>query len=249
MPLKISGFEIGVIDDIVLRDDASVYITFSVNEKDVKWITKDSILMIIKPLIGSAHIDVYPSLGSKVLKSGSQLTLIQNNSIDEMLSKLEPAVDNITKILENINYITNYIVKEDSDLMQSMKNINILTKKLSTNPILTSITGDKKSTKNIIKSLNETTKIMKDVHSLTSSLNTQIISPSSDLIKELNFIMKDVKQKLDALDSTVKVIGKYDGDLVMIKEQIVAGVQKSNEIMTKIDSLMQDDESSEIVLP
>jgi ABC-type transporter Mla subunit MlaD len=56
MPLKFSGFDIGVIDDISLNNDGTVYMTFSVDENNRKWITEGTVLMIIKPLIGSAHM-------------------------------------------------------------------------------------------------------------------------------------------------------------------------------------------------
>ena len=61
--------------------------------------------------------------------------------------------------------------------------------------------------------------------------------------------MKDVKQKLDALDSTVKTVGSYDSDLVELKEQISVGLAKSNQIMDKVDAIMQDNTSAEVTLP
>ena len=38
MPLKFSGFNIGVIDNISLKDDGTVSIVFSVNEENKKWL-------------------------------------------------------------------------------------------------------------------------------------------------------------------------------------------------------------------
>ena len=138
-----------------------------------------------------------------------------------------------------------------------MQNIKNFTAKLSSsNSILSSITGDEESTKSIIESLNKTTEIMKELHTIsknisktTSSLDADIMNPASSAIKELDAIMKDVKQKLDALDGTVKAVGSYDKDLVELKEQISVSVQKSNQIMDKVDALMQDEQKSEVTLP
>lgn len=257
MPLKFSGFDIGVIDDISLNNDGTVYMTFSVDENNRKWITEGTVLMIIKPLIGSAHIEVYSAIDNKILEEGTGLIMLKNNDINDMISKLEPAVDKIVSIINSIDSITSEIAKDDSNLKQTMQNIKDFTAKLSSDDsLLTSITGDKESTKSIIASLNKSTEIMQELHTIsknisntTSSLDSDIMNPASSAIKELDEIMKDVKQKLDALDGTVKAVGSYDKDLIELKEQISVSLQKSNQIMDKVDSLMQDDEKKEVTLP
>jgi ABC-type transporter Mla subunit MlaD len=257
MPLKFSGFNIGVIDDIALKDDGTVYMTFSVDEKNRKWITNGTVLMIIKPLIGSAHIVVYSAVDNKILEVDSELMLLESNDINDMIAKLEPAIDKMISIINNIDEITAYIAREDSDLMLTLLNIKNFTASLSnSDSILTTITGDKESTQSIISSLNKTTEIMKELHEITQNINTttssldsDIIAPASSAVKELELIMKDVTQKLNALDGTVKAVGTYDKDLVELKEQISVTLDKSNQIMDKVDSLMQDEEKNEVVLP
>lgn len=257
MPLKFSGFDIGVIDDIALNDDGTVFMTFSVDETNRRWITDGSVLMIIKPLIGSAHIEVYSAIDNEILDAGTELTMLQNNDINDMISKLEPAIDKVISIINNIDSITSDIAKDDSNLKLTMKNIKKFTDKLSSSDsILSSITGDKQSTKSIIESLNKTTEIMEELHKIsknisktTSSLDASIMDPASSAIKELDAIMKDVKQKLDALDGTVKAVGSYDTELIELKEQISVSVQKSNQIMDKVDALMQDEQKQEVTLP
>jgi uncharacterized protein YoxC len=91
--------------------------------------------------------------------------------------------------------------------------------------------------------------ISKNISKTTSSVDSNIMNPASSAMKELDLIMKDVKQKLDALDSTVKAVSSYDKDLVELKEQISISVQKSNQIMDKVDSLMQDEQKNEVTLP
>jgi enoyl-[acyl-carrier-protein] reductase (NADH) len=115
--------------------------------------------------------------------------------------------------------------------------------------LLTSLTGDKQASKSIISSLKQTDKIMKDIQKVTATLHRDIIEPSSSAVKDLDYILKDVKKKLNALDATVNAIGSYDKDLIHLKEQISAGLEKSNQIMDKIDSVMQNEKSSEVTLP
>jgi len=257
MPLKLSGFKIGVLDTIKLNDNGSVYMTFSVNKKNKKWLTKGTILIVTQPLIGSANIDVYTSLDSPKLKVGSELMIMRNDNINDTIVKLEPVVGKINNIITNIEIITSNLSKTDSDIAVTMSNIKeFTTKLLKNNSLLTTITGDKESTKNIILTLNKTTKIMNELDTITtnigkttSSLNQDIIKPASSVIKELNLIMKDITKKLNKIDGTVTIIGDSNQDLLNIKEQIEVGLQKSNLIMDKIDSILQNNNQNEIPLP
>jgi uncharacterized protein YoxC len=97
--------------------------------------------------------------------------------------------------------------------------------------------------------MQETHAISKDIHTITSNLHEEIIAPSSDAILEINTILKDVNEKLKALDGTVKSIGSYDQDLLLLKEQISVGLAKSNEIMDKVDAILQDNSDAEVTLP
>jgi len=257
MPLKFSGFKIGVIDKIELKDDGNVFMTFSVNTKNRKWIAKESILMLRKPLIGSTYIEVISSIDNEVLNENATLKIIKSDDINDMISKLEPAVDKIIKIINSVDKITYYLARDDSEIKHTLQNIEKLSYKIANDDsLLTSITGDKSSTQNLINTINNTTKIMhdlqkisKDISKISSSLDDDIIQPTSSTIKELDLIMKDVKQKLDTLDSTVKTVGSFDKDLVELKEQISVGLVKSNQIMDKVDAIMQDKPKEEIKLP
>ena len=114
---------------------------------------------------------------------------------------------------------------------------------------MTSLTGSKNSTDDLINTFSSLDKMMENIEKITAHLDADIVNPSSSAIKELDLILKDVKIKLEKLDGTVESIGGYDEDLVLIKEQISTGIQKSNQIMDKVDSLMQSNDSDEVPLP
>ena len=257
MPLKLSGFDIGVIDKISLKDDASVYVTFSVDEVNRKWITEGTSLMIIKPFIGSAYIEVHSVINNKVLKADAHLPMVQSNDINDLILKIEPIIDNVIHIINNIDDITSYLASDDSDILITLKNLKKFSATLAKNKsLLTTFTGDEKSTKSVITSLNNIKKIVYDLNKITKNIDNlvlkidpEIVKPTSSAMKELDIIMKDVKRKLDVLDSTINVIGNYDSDLVELKDGVSTTLKKSNEIVEKIDSLMQDEEKEEVELP
>ncbi|MDF1874739.1 MCE family protein [Sulfurimonas sp. SAG-AH-194-I05] len=247
MPVKFSGFNIGLIDDIKLNDNGSVHVAFSVQKKYKKFLSEGSVLIIIKPLIGSPHIDLFTSVDTPLLKENASLTLISSDNINDIIMSLQPVVQKAKAILDNVHTITNYLASEDSELIQILQNMNTLSAKLAKNDsLLTSLTGSKKATKDIITSINETKHIMQnikkithDMSKITKALNKTIIQPSSATIKEINKIMKDIKKKL----------GSYDKDLLQLKEQITVGVAKSNQIIDKVDALMATESDAEIQLP
>ena len=257
MPLKFSGFNIGTIDKITLNDDASVDITFSVNKSNAKWVSKGSVLISTVPLIGQAYIELYTSLGSPPLKNGASLPLLSNDNINDLIKSLNPVVKKALNVLNNINIITSDLAKKNSDFRQTLHNLNKFSKKLANNDaLLTSITGDKKATKNVISSLNKTIVIMNNIEkithvmdTITSSLNQTIVNPASSSLKHLDLIMKDVKRKLDTLNGTVNAIGGYDKELLQIKEQISVGLVKSNQIIDKVDNILSDQKTKEVKLP
>ena len=239
MPLKYSGFDIGVIDNMELNDDGTVRMYFSVDEINRRWITQDSVLMIRKPLIGSSHIELYSAIDNDLLKNGGTLMLLLSDDINDMITKLQPAVDKIISIIINIDKLTLSISNVDSDLMTMLRNANSFTAKLSDDKsLLTSLTGSKNSTDDFISSLSSLEKMMANIEKITKHLDADIVNPSSSAIKELDLILKDVKDKLEKLE-----------DLSLIKEQISTGIQKSNQIMDKVDSLMQSSDSQEVTLP
>jgi len=238
-PLKYSGFDIGTIDGMELNDDGTVRVRFSVKEKNRKWITKDSVLMITKPLLGSSHIVLYSAIDNELLAPESEMTLLLSDDIDDMITKLQPAVDKIISIINNIDKITLAIAKDDSDLAMMLKHANEFTKKLAKNDsLLTSLTGSSNANKDFIKSLNSLEKMMENIQNISENLDSDIVKPSSSAIKELEAILKDIKLKLEELD-----------DLKPIQDQISTGVEKSNQIMDKVDAMMQDNDEEEVPLP
>jgi ABC-type transporter Mla subunit MlaD len=249
MPLKFSGFKIGQLDSMKLRDNGSVKITFSVNEENRKWINIYTYLLLKKPLIGSAYIEVLATSGNKLIKQNSKLPIILTDDINDMVTKLEPAIDNLLNIISNMNEITTNLNKKDAPLNKTLQNLERFSSKLAnSDSLLTSVTGDKKSTKSLINSLNQLNSILNDLKSISKNLNHDLIKPTSSSIKNLNKIMIDIKDKLNTLDPLVKSVGGYDKEINSLKENLTITIEKSNQLLNKID-LMLNDEKEEEILP
>ena len=250
MPVKFSGFTIGSIEQMQLLDDGHVKTIFAINAKNRKWINRYTYLLLKKPLLGSPHIEVLSTSGIEPLKPNSKLPIIITDDIDDLVNKLEPVVDKLLHIITNVETITANIADANSSLNVTMKNLELFSAKLAkSDSLLTSVTGDANATRSIIDSIHTTNKILKDVKEVTHSLKGDIIAPTSASIKELHAILIDVNQKLKTLQPLVQTIGRSDQDVKALQESIQTTIEKTNQLMEKVDAALIDKESKEVQLP
>lgn len=257
MPVKVSGFTVGRVDSIQLKDNGAVKLTFSVDKENKKWVAKESLLMIRKPLIGSTYIILYSAIGNETLKEGTTLEHIVSNDINDLVLKLEPIVIKMGKIVDSIDKITTYISKDDSELMKIIKNIEQFSSTLAQNKsLLTSLTGDEKATESFIKSINKMyslinnfTKVGSNLNTTSDNINKDVLPLLKEFMQELNVIAKDIETKLKSLDSVIEKVSSSDKDIVTIKKQIKTGISKTNKIIEKVDNLFLDKRNKKVVLP
>jgi len=122
--------------------------------------------------------------------------------------------------------------------------------------LLTSLTGDANATKNVIRSLDDMKEITQNIKQTTQNINTlsasldkKILKPSSKSLQELELILKDVKHKLDMLDDTVASIGSAHQDIENMKETLRVAIEKSNQVLNKVDAILGDEKKGEVELP
>ena len=280
MPLKFSGFEVGVIEDIHLNQDGTVKMDFWVREQHVKWVNRDTFLVLKRPLIGSPHIEVHTQAKQDALKANSQIKIIISDDINDMISKLEPAVGTLVNIINSADQITALALNEEDGLQKILSNLekvlsnieqfsssiaqsesllttltgdesstenisNILNnmERFSGNisqegSLLSIITGDRNSTQQLIAALNETAGIMQNLSGLTRGANSSLVQPSTKAIEQVNQLLAHVRRQLISLDPMIKTIANSDQDLLEIKKQVSVGLEKSNEIIDAVDSLL-----------
>lgn len=257
MPLLYSGFEIGQISDIELTENGKVHLMFEVKQSNHKWICEDTLLMLEKPLIGSTKIDVMSSLEYPLLKPDSIVSIIIRDDINDMITNVEPIINELETIVSSINSVTSALADEEGDLSVSMKNLRVFSERLGSNKaLLTTITGEEKSAEVLRTALQDAalmTKEMRNVaeefNAITKTLHNDVVQPSSASLKVIDAILRDIQQKLVAVDGTVKAIGSYDETILELKDEIRLGISKTNQMVEKIDALLQQKQRDEVELP
>lgn len=257
MPVKVSGFQVGRVDTIKLEDNGAVTVTFSVDKSNQKWVAKDSLLMVRKPLLGSAHIILYSAIGNPILKEGTAIDSMVSNDINDLVLKLEPIVMKMGKIVNSIDKITTYLARDDSEIVKIIKNVEQFSSTLAQNKsLLTSLTGDEESTQSFINSIKKLNslisnfnKVGSNLNRLSSDVNKDVMPLLKEFINELNIIAKDIESKLKSLEPVVDSVSKSDKDIIEIKKQIKTSISKTNQLIEKVDNLFLDKKNEKVNLP
>lgn len=257
MPLLLSGFEIGRIDNISLTHTGLVDITFSVNERNREWITQNTKLTLKKPLLGSPYIDITSNHELPLLEPGSIVSMTVSDDINDIINKLDPTIQQLSTIIADLAILTAEFSKPDGALLATMKNIEAISTKLNESPsLLGSVTGNPDDGNTLSSTLNESKKtilkLQKTIdltNELVAGMNEAIVQPANQILLQMQEIMQDVSGKLQALDNTVNAIGSSDKEILILKQQLLESVEKTNSLIDQVDYLLQNTDSSHLELP
>jgi uncharacterized protein YoxC len=132
----------------------------------------------------------------------------------------------------------------------TLKHLETYSNKLvEDNALLTTLTGDPASTKQLKTALSEAEQTLSELHTMASDLNSSVVAPSDEAMQQLDTILKDVNHKLETLEGTVKAIGSYDTDLIELKGDIRAGVEKTTNLIDRVNTMLGDEKPAEAPLP
>ncbi|NCN43662.1 MAG: hypothetical protein CO158_07730 [Piscirickettsiaceae bacterium CG_4_9_14_3_um_filter_43_564] len=257
MPLLLSGFEVGYIDDIHLTETGQVNLRFYVNEMNRKWITENSRLMLKKPLIGSPYIEILSDRTSPLLEEGHEVEMTVSDDINDIIIKLEPTVNQLIAIVADLSLITHQISNPDGALFQTLNHLEVIIRDLKESPsFVSSLTGNPEDGQTLSDTLNRTQASIETlqqtilgVSGLVENLNETIVLPSKDIMVQVSTILTDVTLKLNTLESTVQAVGGTDQDILILKQQLLKSVEKVNQLIDKVDYMMQDENSNRLELP
>lgn len=242
MAVKYSGFDIGMISDIDLETTEKVKIVISIDEHYRRFITVGSELVLTKPLFGLPYIELKKTSNKKLLPVNGKMKMVITDDINDMIARLQPIAKKLINIVENLETITGEIASDNSPLNKSLVNLEKFTSKLANDDsLLTTVTGDKTVAKKLVISLDSLEKTFQNIQSISNDLNTTIANPTSASINNINAILLDIKQKLKKLNPTVDTIAKMNPEIKNIKKDIQYATSKSNELLDKVDGLLNDD--------
>ena len=248
MPLRFSGFEIGNISNMILLNNAEVKIVIKVKKMYKEWITRDTKLIINKPLIGSPTIDIVTESKLFVLRDGEEIRhVFIKDDIDDIIAKLLPIVKKLQKIVDNVEVATHKIASSDGTIGKSIKNLEKFTAKLASDKaFFTLLTGDKNSTKSFNDAIKSSKNVMigvndtiKEANKTVVELQKRFLPPFIGSANDLEKIMRDVRRKLRRLDKVVGELSSSRSDIRRLKKDIRVNMHKTGKIIDRAGRILK----------
>jgi phospholipid/cholesterol/gamma-HCH transport system substrate-binding protein len=257
MPVVFSGFNIGKVHRLELNDKGIVLIKVKVAQKHVKWIKVDSSFILYRPLIGAARIDVITTnLNSPPLPEDKIVVVETVNDINDAIKKVQPLIEKITKIADNLEHLTNDFANPKGDLHRILGNAQSITTTLSTKKsILEMAVADEESVHSILEALKKIKDIVTKIDRMADKTDAQLYGKEGTL-PNVNTILKDIAGKLQKLDTTVDNINKISKDTSegmkdfrMLRSDIDDAVNSIDDVVKKLDALISSKKDPEFKLP
>jgi phospholipid/cholesterol/gamma-HCH transport system substrate-binding protein len=106
--VRLSGINVGTVENINLVSDTSVRVEILVDENTRKFIKKDAVASIgSEGLMGNKIIIINPGTGGKMeIENNDIVQTIQPINMDDILISLKTSIDNTSNITSNLSKIT-----------------------------------------------------------------------------------------------------------------------------------------------
>lgn len=264
MPVVFSGFDIGKVQALELNDKGIVLIKIKVPDRHVKWIRSDSSFILYRPLIGSARIVVNtdnfksPPLDENKIP---EVTIV--NDINDAIAKIEPVLQKVTQIADNVELLTRNLSDPKGDLNRVLGNAEKITTNLASKKSLVEMAvSDEES----VKALNDSLKKLKDITTNVDRILTKVdkmadktdseIYGKDGTLPQINVILKDIAGKLQKLDKTVDNINKISTDTSegmkdfhILRSDIDDVVKTLDDVVKKLDAIIGSKKAPEFKVP
>ncbi len=257
MPILFSGFEVGQVEDLGLYENGEVLVTISIPEHNKKWLRSDARFLLENPLIGKAKITLRSSINYPPLEEKVILRMQIKDGINEIITNIQPVILELQNIVSNINALSDSLADKNASFQTSLKHAETFSQRLASSPnLLHTVTGDEKSASRLHQAISQLNLALEDIRSLVqntdkgiSEIREEVVKPANRSIEELDLIFKDIHQKLQELDGTVKAIGQSDKDIKYFKDEMKRLLDEANEISARLNSLIGEEPQENIRLP
>jgi phospholipid/cholesterol/gamma-HCH transport system substrate-binding protein len=264
MPVVFSGFDIGRVHKLELNENGIVLIKIKIPDRHIKWIKVDSTFVLYRPLIGSARIVVSTNnFNSPPLPTNKIVEVTTVNDINDTIKKVQPLIEQITQIAENIERLTNNLSAPEGDFNRILGNAEKITKNLSAKKsLLEMAVADEESLKSIHEALRKikdvvagVDNILKKIDKMADKTDEQLYGKQGTL-PQINDILRDIVGKLVKFNITVDNINKISRDTSegmkdfrMLRSDIDDTVNSIDDVVKKLDALISSKKNPEFKLP
>lgn len=229
MSVLYSGFEIGSVTKLKLTDEGKVEVVIEIPKHEQRWIRRSSLFYLNKPLIGSAAIVVEsPMLEDVALEENDERMLLTVDGINELIAKVQPVLDDLQGIVNNVNHLTS----KKSDLVKILKNVEVITHKVSKSNAVTNLDA-----------------ALKELEDGIADIRAELVDQKEGILPHVDEILKDVTAKLKKLDTTVDAVNASSSEMHGLTQDIKFSIKKTDEILNGVSGIVGSKPEGEVTLP
>ncbi|MDQ6956566.1 MAG: MlaD family protein [Mariprofundaceae bacterium] len=249
--VKFQGFAIGHIDQIELQDEGQVRISLRLLERYRHMIHQGAVIQFTKEgLLGEQVVELTRGdIAKPMLNSGELLNYETEASLEQILTDLQPAVDNANVLLRELASLSTWMNDPDSDLRVGMSNLRKITEPVDGKSLQLAIEtftqavqkmgnvaddlDEQKVALRLADSLTATTDILENIKPLSQSLGKY----GPETIERSNALLTHV----DKLSSALNIVAS---DLSEMTPELPGLARDSRATLKEMQALMKNLQSS-----
>ena len=263
MDLTFSGFPIGTVRRITLRDDGKVRISVRVPVTEAKWLRQSSVFVLDVPLVGSAKLRAYSSnLKDPPLEHRAERTVLRgdaNAEIPRMIATLR-------QVLENVDQITD----TGSSLQESLKSARAVTERMAGKyGVLGGVLGGDDNARKVIASIDRANALLASLNGVALKMDTVlskadqrvlgpggVVDETQKAVAQANAILGEVRASLKRVDGILADAQAVAGnakaattDLAALRAEVEASLRKVASLIDEINRKWPFERDTRIKLP
>jgi len=235
MPVMYSGFQIGRVHKIELRDDGRVELRANIPERYDKWIKSDSEVKIQAQGVIGATALVFDggTPENPPIQNGQTYTLKRERGIADIMLKVEPMINDVKHILENVDKVSTSISEKRAKIENMLDGVGAVGSDLKNKEGSVGYLVRSDYLKDeVAKIVNKIKTIEDNVQKITKAVNARV--------DETKPVIKSFDKGLVAIKEGSEKIGNLAKDLNKTVDKLQPTITNTNKITTDISETTTD---------
>lgn len=263
MDLTFSGFPIGRVRRIALREDGKVRIDIDVPRSEAHWLRASSVFTLEQPLVGGTKIRAYTAnLSDATLADGAERPVLRGDTAAE----IPRLVATLRAVLENIDQMT----ESGSSLQESLKNTRSVTERMAGKyGVLGGLVGGEDNAKKVLVSIDRANALLVSLGGVSQKLDGVlaktdqrvfgqggVVDETQKAVTQANAILGDVRESLKKVDGILADAQATAGnakaattDLGALRSEVDASLRKVGSLIEEINRKWPFERETKIKLP
>jgi phospholipid/cholesterol/gamma-HCH transport system substrate-binding protein len=263
MDLTFSGFPIGRVRRIALREDGKVRIDIDVPRSEAHWLRNSSVFTLELALVGGAKIRAFTAnLKDELLPDGAERPVLRGDTAEE----IPRMVASMRAVLENLDQMTG----SGSSLQESIKNTRAVTERMAGKyGVLGGLMGGEDNAKKVIASIDRANALLASLGGVSLKLDGVlsktdqrlfgqggVVDETQKAVTQANAILGEVHESLRKVDAILADAQSVSNnaraattDLTALRAEVEASLRKVTSLIEEINRKWPFERDTKIKLP